>query len=105
MADTEHVVVRRQWNDSAHQATYRLADVRGFHWSWQSGGVKAPAPRAYIHAYVLCDAMLDGDLSHSCRHGPPPHEIKVCIVKKDNPKLFAQIEKQAGEKPNRHKTI
>jgi hypothetical protein len=45
----------------------------------------------------MCDAMQEGTLSHSCRHGPPPHSIKVCIVKKDNaPRTFAKLVAQAG---------
>lgn len=25
-----------------------------------------------------------GEIAHSCTHGPCPHQIKVCIGKKDN---------------------
>ena len=34
------------------------------------GGFSKPRPLAVV--------------GYSCRHGPPPHEILVCIVKKDN---------------------
>jgi hypothetical protein len=79
------IIVRRQWNDWK-KGEFRFADLSGFHWSDMSGGVGAIAPRGFLHAYVLCTDMLDGELAHSCRHGPPPHRIKVCIVKKDNSK-------------------
>ena len=79
------VKVRRQWND--HRiATYRIADVHGLHWSEMSGGINARAPREFLSGYVLCDEMLGGELAHSCRHGRPPHQIKVCVTKKDNSK-------------------
>lgn len=85
------VWVRRHWNDSLG-ALYRLDDVGGWHWSSVSGGVMARSPRPFLHGYVMCDAMLDGELSHSCLHGPPPHRVKVCFVQKDNPRwLFEEV--------------
>ena len=41
-----------------------------------------------MHGYVLCDRMIDGELGHSCRHGPAPHRIKICITKKGNEAVF-----------------
>lgn len=79
------VWVRRQWNDW-RSAKYRFEDLDGVHWSDLSGGIQVAAPRAFLHAYVWCDALLEGELAHSCRHGQGPHRIKVCIVQKDNPK-------------------
>ena len=79
------VRVRRQWND--HRiATYRIADIHGLHWSAMSGGINARAPQEFLSGYVLCDEMLAGELTHSCRHGRPPHQVKVCVTKTDNPK-------------------
>jgi hypothetical protein len=80
----ECVVVRRQWNDRQRQGSVRLADMDDFKWSSISGGVQAPSPRPFIHAYIRCDSLLEGEVGHTCRHGPPPHRIKVCIVRKDN---------------------
>ncbi len=37
-----------------------------------------------IHGYVYCDQAVAGELAHSCRHGPPPHKVKVCVVARDN---------------------
>jgi len=76
------VRIRRQWND------WRIAQVscdalHGLHWSRTSGGVQAPAPQPFIHGYVNCDEIV-GEIAHSCTHGPGPHAIKVCVVKKDN---------------------
>jgi hypothetical protein len=95
MGDTSNpndviVTVRRQWNDW-REATYRLSDIRGLHWTNLSGGVNAAAPKAFIHGYVWCDRMIAGELAHSCEHGKGPHEIKVCLVKKANKAIWPQI--------------
>ena len=53
-----------------------------------------------MHAYVSCSGMVDGHLAHSGMHGECPHEIKVCIVKKDNPPaVFRELLGIAGPKP------
>src|SRR4051812_24087609 len=88
------VWVRRQFDDHRH-AAYRLADISGLHWSQFSGGLQSRANRSYLHGYVFCDGMIAGKLAHSCRHGPPPHRIKVCITKKGNEKVWGVIEKEA----------
>lgn len=82
--EEETVWVRRGWNDPLG-AQYRVSDLQGVHWSGQSGGVRDRSPRPMVSGYVSCDGMLDGELSHSCEHGPPPHRVKVCVVSKDNP--------------------
>lgn len=97
------VTVRRQWNNPA-TAEYRLSAIGGIHWDSVSGGVGAPAPRPFLHGYVMCDEAVRGGVSHSCRHGPPPHRIKVCVVKRDNTPavmraLQEKMEKQMTEKP------
>ncbi len=95
------VVVRRQWNDY-RTATYRLDNVWDPKWRTVSGGVNAMAPQPFIHARVWCNQMIKGDLAHSCGHGPPPHEILVCVVKRDNePDVFAKLERMAGPRPKR----
>lgn len=92
------VWVRRQFDDHRH-AAYRLADVKGWHWSNISGGVQHQANRYYLHAYVMCDGMIAGELAHRCEHGPPPHRIKVCITKKGNEKFWREIEAVGPAKP------
>jgi hypothetical protein len=95
-----HVVVRRQWNDW-RTAKYLIEDVEEPHWDSTSGGVQARSPRAFIHGYVRCNAMLEGELAHSCAHGEGPHRIKVCVTKGDNdPTVYAQLLGKAGPNPN-----
>jgi hypothetical protein len=48
-----------------------------------------------VYGYILCDQILEGELAHSCIHGPPPHEIKVVVVGVDNPKrLMDELKKE-----------
>ena len=92
------VWVRRQFDDRRH-AAYRVADLGGLHWSNRSGGLQHRANRHYLHGYVWCDGMIAGELAHSCRHGPGPHRIKVCITKIDNKKNWREIERVAPPRP------
>jgi hypothetical protein len=101
--DTPTLTVRRQWNNW-RQAVYRFDDVSDLHWSKISGGVKRVANRYYIHAYVMCDAMLSGRVAHSCKHGEGPHRIKVCIIQKLNKPLWPRILETVG-KPNPNKPV
>src|SRR5882762_586050 len=88
------VWVRRQFDDHRH-AAYRLGDVSGWHWSDISGGVQHRANRYYLHAYVMCNGMIAGELAHRCQHGPPPPRSKLCITKKGN-KKFGRGRGEAG---------
>lgn len=99
--DDEQIVwVRRQWDDSWRKASYRPRDIWNIHWDWVGGGVQAPTPQPFLHGYVSCRGMLEGELAHSGSHGPCPHVIKVCIVKKDNPpSVFSRLAEAAGPKP------
>ena len=98
MNKVETVCVRRQWND------FRVAEVpfgalSNLHWTQISGGVRAPAPQPFVHGYVWCDDV-EGEIGHSCRHGFGPHEIKVCVVKKDNSKeTWNKVLEIVGPKP------
>jgi hypothetical protein len=40
----------------------------------------------------MCDAMIGGELNHSCSHGPPPHRIKVALLKGANRKVWKEIQ-------------
>lgn len=92
------VRVRRQWNDW-QIIDVPLAALRDFHWRDTSGGVMARSPRPFLHARMWCTEIRDREFPHSCTHGRPPHEILVCIVKKDNPKaVVAELERQAEER-------
>ena len=76
--------VRRQPLDT-RVVEVKVADLRRPHWSDVSGGVGRRAPRQFVHGYISCDLIPDdADFGHSCLHGPPPHDIKVCVVAKDN---------------------
>lgn len=88
--DNDPVVhVRRQWNDQ-YEGTVRQSQISGLHWTCESGGINAVAPRAFLHGYVWCTDVV-GSISHSCRHGPPPHAIKVCVVKKSNRQVWDRL--------------
>ena len=85
------VIVRRQWNDW-QKASYAVGHLRDIRWMSISGGVRTLAPQPFLHALVQCDAMLEGEVAHSGVHGPCPHTIRVCIVKKDNdPAVFSLL--------------
>ncbi len=76
------VYIIRQFND------YRIAEIpfdglSGIRWDIISGGVNNIAPHPVVHAYVWCDKVI-GDIAHFCQHGPPPHSIKIVILKSDN---------------------
>ena len=91
-------VRRRSNNRRSRRAAYRIADVTGLHWASQSGGQRRRVTRPYLHGYVWCDAMITGVVGHSCRHGPPPHHIKVCITKIDNRRIWPELERAAPPK-------
>jgi hypothetical protein len=100
MDDDPHVVVRRQF-DEPRTAQCRLSAFRNIHWDFISGGAQRLAPWPYMYGYVWCSDLVNADeFPHSCLHGPPPHSVKVCIVKKDNgPQTYRELLKQAGPKP------
>ena len=88
--DDELVTVRRQRYDSGKTARVSLADLKDIH--FRSDGRRCAAvgelakvgPRLCLHARVRCDRIVDGKLHHSCRYSPPPHEMLVFIIQKDN---------------------
>ena len=94
------VRVRRQWNDQ-RIGTVRWSDLGNPRWDIVSGGTQVRSPQPFIHAYVYCDKVR-GNIAHSCNHGPGPHNIKVCLVKKDNSKeVWNYLMKIVGKKPPR----
>ncbi len=95
MDDAMIVKVRRQWNDW-RIGSVPLGALRGFHWREFSRGVSTPSPRPILYARMWCDALVDGDIAHSCEYGAGPHEILVCIIKKDNVKsVIAEVQQRA----------
>jgi hypothetical protein len=89
------VVVRRQWNDW-HIGSVKFADLHHFHYRQDSGGVRARSPRPMLYAHMWCDALVEGEVAHSCEHGPSPHEILVCIVARDNDRALMRYLKEAA---------
>ena len=100
--DSVPVRVRRDWND--HRiGTVKWSDLRGPRWDSISGGEQNSTPQPFIHGYVWCD-IVQGDIAHSCAHGPGPHNIKVCLVKKDNSReVWNRLSAIVGPKPGRRR--
>lgn len=92
--------IRRYWSDYLI-GTVKFSSVSGLHMDIQSGGYEGGfgvvASRPFLHGYVYCDEIVDGEVGHSCRHGPPPHRIKVCIVQKDNDRAIYRTLRQQAE--------
>jgi len=100
MAKKRYVFIRRQWNDW-RIAKVEFSKLKNLHWSHYSGGVYTPCPQPFIHGYVLCTDVI-GEIAHSGMHGPCPHSIKVCVIKKDNDtKIWQEILKIVGPKPKK----
>lgn len=73
-------------------AEYRLSALScELFWDRQSGGVNKGTSHPALFGYVMCDEMLSGELAHSCAHGPAPHRIKVCLVKKLNKARWKEL--------------
>ena len=81
-------------------ATYRVEDVEDIHFGRITSGVNVYLSRDTLFFYVMCDGMVEGQLSHSCMHGDPPHGIKVVIPKVCNdPELWARLAGREYVKP------
>lgn len=98
MSDQAIIVqVRRQPGDW-RLARYDLADMSNLTWGFIGGGIQRRT-QWHVYGYVWCNEKIDGRLAHSCRHGPPPHHIKVCVTKKFNEKIWPSILAIVGPKP------
>src|SRR5688572_22738749 len=95
--DAAIIQVRRQPGDW-RLAAYRLSDATRMRWGYISGGIGRRS-QWHVYAYVMCDGMLSGKIAHSCKHGPPPHKVKVCVTKKYNEKVWPLILAKVGPKP------
>ncbi|MDQ3867092.1 MAG: hypothetical protein M3304_09770 [Actinomycetota bacterium] len=93
---THEVVVSRGWGGGTIAVDERA--LGGFHVTFDAGGTGAILPRNTLAAYMLCTEIPDGAyFGHSCRHGPPPHRIKVLIFKSHNdPALYKRLRALAG---------
>ena len=72
---TALVVVQRAWSEW-RTALVRVSDLEDVHWFRPAGAV-----RPLIHAYVWCDRVVSGRLSHDCTKSPCPHRVLVCLLK------------------------
>ncbi len=83
------LAVRRQPTDR-RIGKVRLADIRKLHWRRQSGGIKSRfMAQPFVFGLIRCTDIAEGRIAHSCQHGPPPHEVLVCMCQKDNPAALA----------------
>lgn len=77
--------------------------LHGIRWSDSTGGaisVQRRAGRQMIIVHFDCTDIVEGEVAHSCTHGPPPHRIRACVVKKDNPKAtYDRLLEIVGPKP------
>jgi hypothetical protein len=65
----------------------RLGDLRHIHWRTQAGGTRSRfMAQPFVFGRILCTQIVEGRIAHTCQHGPPPHEVLVCMCQKDNPK-------------------
>jgi hypothetical protein len=70
----------------------RLGDLHHLHWRRQSGGTRSRfMAQPFVFGRILCTHVVEGRIAHSCQHGPPPHEVLVCMCQKDNPKALATL--------------
>jgi hypothetical protein len=52
-----------------------------------------------LYARMWCNILVSDAVARTCEHGPPPHEILVCIVQKDNARaLFKHLRDLAGSR-------
>jgi hypothetical protein len=92
----KRVAVARQPNDN-RIGCVKLSALQSLRFSEHSGGVGVRFPQKALCTHVACTDVIEGEIAHSCQHGPPPHCVKVCILKKANePKVF-RILKMAAE--------
>ena len=94
------VSVRRHPNDW-QTAVYRLSDIDGLHRDSVSGGVGRKTSHEGWFGYVMCDGAVGGEVAHTCRHGPAPHRIKICIPKTCNKEDWKAIETVSFSDPSR----
>ncbi len=95
------IYVRRQPNDYKI-GKIKFEDVTDLDWGMTTGGIKVQTNQYYIFGYIYCNQVLEGEIAHSCMHGPAPHHIRVCVLKKDNDKkLYNSIIDVIGESPNK----
>lgn len=87
------VYVRRGWND-ALIVPLHFGDLQDLHWR---SGISPYSPRPFLHGQVLCSRVQHREFAHSCEPRSAPHQILVCIARKDNARVV--YEELAGRAP------
>ena len=99
------VIVRRQPSDY-RTAKYLISSFESPHWDTVSGGIRITLfNQQFIYGYVQCTDAVEGEVAHSGEHGiddhgPCPHRIKVCALRKDNEDVYGILLEMAGPNPN-----
>ena len=89
------VHIRRDWNDR-RVGKVLWSDLVNPRWDNVAGGTQIESRKPFVYAYVWCN-RVQGDIAHSCLHGPAPHNIKVCVMKQDNSRdIWKAISKIVG---------
>lgn len=84
------VVVQRAWSDW-RTAVVHVTELEEIHWFQPAG-----AARPLIHAYVWCDKIVSGNLSHDCLDSPSPHRLLICLLKSHTaPVVYETLAEQA----------
>jgi len=88
---TALVVVQRAWSEW-RTALVRVSDLEDVHWFRPAGAV-----RPLIHAYVMCDRLVSGRLSHDCTKSACPHRVLVCLLKSHTTgSVFEELARRAN---------
>jgi hypothetical protein len=88
---TALVVVQRAWSEW-RTALVRVSDLEDVHWFRPAGAV-----RPLIHAYVMCDRVVSGRLSHDCTKSACPHRVLVCLLKSHTTgSVFEELARRAN---------
>lgn len=94
-ASPDHLIaVQTMWN-GWRTALVRVGDLENLHWFQPVG-----APRALLHAELLCTALRSGSVPHQCDPATRPHRLMVCVIKSHvTAVIFEALANLAGERP------
>ena len=94
-ASPDHLIaVQTMWN-GWKTALVRVGDLENLHWFQPIG-----APRALLHAELLCTALRSGSVPHQCDPATRPHRLMVCVIKSHvTAVIFEALANLAGERP------
>lgn len=96
--DNEYEIAIRR-NAMCHKVgVVSFKNIEEIHWDNKSGGVGVTELQYRLFCYVWCN-MITGEIDHTCKHGPPPHRIKVVILKSDNVEIYSKLKEIAGPNP------